>query len=170
MTADRADLCRRLLEACATWQMEKDAEDGITFVDKALYKAIVAAQHQFAALSPSAADGGLVRREDATTILGDLALSEALDKAPLARGAIRQCIELLRALPSAEAGGKVEAEPMILVKAKWLAGMPRIEKDWACAECAPHSDAIVAGFKCYYHQAIDLIEAHDAALKGADHA
>ncbi len=31
--------------------------------------------------------------------------------------------------------------------------------DWACSECRPQSDMLVAGFRCYEHALIDAIDA-----------
>lgn len=39
--------------------------------------------------------------------------------------------------------------------------------DWACAQCVPHSDMLVKGFVCCYHEALALTGDSDAiAAKG----
>jgi hypothetical protein len=36
--------------------------------------------------------------------------------------------------------------------------LAQINKDWACAECHPESDMLVAGFKCSYHSALSTTD------------
>lgn len=42
---------------------------------------------------------------------------------------------------------------------KWIVGHAASASfDWACAECAPASEILVAGFKCVYHEALAAYE------------
>lgn len=38
-----------------------------------------------------------------------------------------------------------------------VANGPPQNGDWACAECRPQSDMLVAGFRCAYHRARDVV-------------
>lgn len=51
-------------------------------------------------------------------------------------------------------------EPAILVAASYIKRLGA-RQDWACADCVPHSDCLKSGFRCYYHQAVELLERTD---------
>lgn len=34
---------------------------------------------------------------------------------------------------------------------------PKVNGDWACAECKPYSDMLVAGFQCAWHSALTIL-------------
>jgi hypothetical protein len=47
----------------------------------------------------------------------------------------------------------------VVVRPEWIIHNHTGRNDHACAECVPHGDMIVPGFKCYYHEAKAMIQA-----------
>jgi len=55
-------------------------------------------------------------------------------------------------------------EPALLVAASYIRRQGG-QHDHACAQCVPHSDVLVDGFVCYYHQALSLLSPQREHLK-----
>jgi hypothetical protein len=55
-------------------------------------------------------------------------------------------------------------EPAMLVAASWVKRIGS-QQDWACLECVPHSDCLVAGFRCNYHRALAILGETEGTAK-----